>query len=157
MSFIFLDQIVTSFEEVLYPNLRMKSKGRFLLVPMAAGFTSFKPKDSYFSHGRLPTYRYCSYGALHVRTAWPWQSTKWSNYIRKTPNFISCFVADAMIWGWKIYTDGIFFIRPSPGTGNKTDKLSDIQAMKTFAPTTAVCEDTLLFTTDLASVILVIA
>lgn len=48
-------------------------------------------------------------------------------------------------------------MRPSPGTGNKTDKLSDIQAMKTFAPTTAVCEDTLLFTTDLASVILVIA
>ena len=39
----------------------------------------------------------------------------------------------------------------------KTDKLSDMQAMKTFVPITEVCEDILLFTIDLASVILVIA
>lgn len=55
LKFIFFDQIAASFEEVQYPNWRMKSKGRFLLISVAASFTSFKPKDLYFSHGRLLT------------------------------------------------------------------------------------------------------
>lgn len=72
-----------------------------------------------------------------------------------------CLILLAVLWQtwWSEagrFIQMVYFIRAYTGL-EKTDKLSDMQAMKTFVPITEVCEDIFLFTIDLASVILVIA